>query len=271
MKRVVLIACLLAACCARGDWTIGVTDGNIDVADGVIRAISAGVSATGGTITYTNGYTIHTFTTNGTFTVNTSLTVDVLVVAGGGGGGGSVGHPYSGGGGAGGLIYTQGLAIVSSNYAVSVGLGGDTNTNGVNSTAFGITTLGGGAGGDWGTGLVAQNGGSGGGARLYSTAGSGVAGQGYAGGEDVGNEDPPHKGGGSGGGSSGVGGAGSLSAGGLGTTNSISGIAVVYSSGGSQPSGESVAPNNSGDGGGTRTGYVGKSGGSGVVVVRYLE
>ena len=39
MKRII-IACLLAACCARGDWTIGVTGGNIDVTDGVIQAWS---------------------------------------------------------------------------------------------------------------------------------------------------------------------------------------------------------------------------------------
>ena len=44
-------------------------------------------SATGGTITYSGGYTIHTFTTNGTFTPSASGNVEVLVVGGGGGGG----------------------------------------------------------------------------------------------------------------------------------------------------------------------------------------
>ena len=43
-------------------------------------------AATGGTITYSGGKTIHTFTTSGNFVVNTSLTVDYLVVGGGGGG-----------------------------------------------------------------------------------------------------------------------------------------------------------------------------------------
>jgi hypothetical protein len=43
-------------------------------------------SATGGAITQSGAYTIHTFTSSGTFTTNGSGNVDVLVVAGGGGG-----------------------------------------------------------------------------------------------------------------------------------------------------------------------------------------
>lgn len=49
---------------------------------------SSGASATGGDITVSGGYKIHTFTNSGTFTVSGgSLLCDVLVVAGGGGGG----------------------------------------------------------------------------------------------------------------------------------------------------------------------------------------
>ena len=47
------------------------------------------ITATGGTITYSGGMTIHTFTSSGTFTVLTApggATVEALVVAGGGGG-----------------------------------------------------------------------------------------------------------------------------------------------------------------------------------------
>ncbi|ACO69263.1 predicted protein [Micromonas commoda] len=57
--------------------------------------------ATGGNVTTFGEYTIHTFTSSGTFTVtDSSLTeVEVLVVGGGGGGGGT---PNTGGGGGGG-------------------------------------------------------------------------------------------------------------------------------------------------------------------------
>src|SRR6056300_605883 len=63
---------------------------------------NVGFSATGGTITTSGNYTIHTFTSSGTFQVTAgSKNIEVLVVAGGGGGGGD----NSGAGGAGGLIY----------------------------------------------------------------------------------------------------------------------------------------------------------------------
>ena len=45
-------------------------------------------SATGGTVTTSGSYTIHTFTAGGTFTVSgQSGTVDMMVLAGAGGGG----------------------------------------------------------------------------------------------------------------------------------------------------------------------------------------
>ncbi|MGD9613567.1 MAG: DUF2341 domain-containing protein, partial [Kiritimatiellia bacterium] len=61
------------------------------------------MTATGGDITYADGYRIHTFTNSGTFEVTAGGPVEVLVVAGGGGsncGGG-------GGGGGGGIIATS--------------------------------------------------------------------------------------------------------------------------------------------------------------------
>ncbi len=49
-----------------------------------------GVSATGGTLTTITGFKVHTFTTSGTFTVNSGAgTVEYLVIAGGAGGGGT--------------------------------------------------------------------------------------------------------------------------------------------------------------------------------------
>ena len=45
-------------------------------------------SAVGGTITFDGPFTVHTFTSGGTFTPNGSGNVDYLVVGGGGGKGG---------------------------------------------------------------------------------------------------------------------------------------------------------------------------------------
>ena len=92
---------------------------------------------------------------------------DVLVVAGGGGGGAS-----GGGGGAGGLVYKQSHTVSGgTTYTIVIGDGGTgasgqpTNTkgtNGENSTAFGMTAVGGGGGGA--TSRGGDAGGSGGGA-----------------------------------------------------------------------------------------------------------
>ena len=56
--------------------------------------------ATGGTVTETGGYRIHTFTMSATLTVTIAVTVDYLVIGGGGGGaaygGGGAGAVWSG-------------------------------------------------------------------------------------------------------------------------------------------------------------------------------
>ena len=57
------------------------------------------MAATGGTITNSGAYTIHTFTGSGTFTPSRAGSVDYLVVAGGAAGGSN----HGGGGGAGGF------------------------------------------------------------------------------------------------------------------------------------------------------------------------
>lgn len=120
--------------------------------------------ATGGDHTdIDGGYTYHTFKNNGTFTVTTvgSEDIEVLLVAGGGGGGG--GYQGCGGGGAGGLIQTF---IPSQTTSVVVGSGGASNFNGSDSTAFGLTAIGGGCGGaNDSTGIPEsrRHGGSGGG------------------------------------------------------------------------------------------------------------
>jgi len=131
------------------------------------------VTATGGTITTSGDYKIHTFTGDGAFAVscagNTagSNTVDYMVIAGGGGGSGD----GSGGGGAGGYRESPGAAsgytasplgaspavalavpTGSSPYAITVGGGGPApysarGASGSNSVFSSITSTGGGGAG----------------------------------------------------------------------------------------------------------------------------
>ena len=111
------------------------------------------VTASGGTITTSGDFKIHTFTGPGTFCVSCagnaagSNSVDYLVVAGGGGGGdggsGPVGVDGAGGGGAGGYRESSGAA--SGCYTASP-LGSGVSALAVTATAFPITVGGGGAG-----------------------------------------------------------------------------------------------------------------------------
>jgi len=156
-------------------------------------------SATGGTVTESGDYKIHTFTGDGCFVVNTlgngptysggPSTVSYLVIAGGGGGGG---HPASngGGGGAGGfregrdigpsytaspLVAPSGLTITQTTYPVTVGGGGVTGfnaTSGSNSIFSTITSTGGGAGGSGYPSVPSETGGSGGGGSGGQTCGA---------------------------------------------------------------------------------------------------
>ena len=120
------------------------------------------LQGTGGTITTSGSYRIHSFTTVGTstFTPSFSGPVEVLIVGGGGGGGPNLG----GGGGGGGVIYMPAVTVTSdTSYSIVVGNGGASGTNGQNSTAFGAIAAGGGTSGSWPSGSGTA-GGSGGGA-----------------------------------------------------------------------------------------------------------
>ena len=159
------------------------------------------IAATGGTITTSGDFKVHTFTGPGTFTVTCggnsagSNTVDYLVVAGGGGAssGPCGGARESGGGGAGGfrlsnslslpapttspLANPTGLPVSAQGYPITVGGGGAgaasgcsaKASDGVNSVFSTITSTGGGAGGVAfnpnvpGTRVNGNDGGSGGG------------------------------------------------------------------------------------------------------------
>jgi hypothetical protein len=144
------------------------------------------ITATGGTITTSGDFKIHTFTGPGTFCVSCagnaggSNTVDYLVVAGGGAGG----KNHGGGGGAGGFRESSGAA--SGCYTASP-LGSGVSALPVSATAFPITI---GAGGS-ATPLCGTNGGN----SIFSTITS--AGGGFGARESF-NGGP----GGSGGGSS---------------------------------------------------------------------
>jgi hypothetical protein len=140
------------------------------------------VTATGGTITTSGDFKIHTFNSSGTFTVSCagnssgSNSVDYLVIAGGGGSGGDQG---AGGGGAGGYREsfpnpaTGGLPVSAQGYPITIGAGGaaggtgvpEDGSSGANSIFSSITSAGGGGGGlgDSGGGGTGVSGGSGGG------------------------------------------------------------------------------------------------------------
>ena len=222
---------------------------------------------TGGTITTSGGYRIHTFTSTGNSTFDMSVlpdgqvtSVEYLVVAGGGGGGAGY---YTGAGGAGGMR-TGTLSTPATSYTITVGDGGvgggrdstgPSAANGLPSTFSSITSTGGGRGGGssaWG-GTPGQPGGSGGGGQGVPSgipAGSGTPGQGNNGGSGGASWC-----GGGGGGAGGAGGAGSPSggAGGSGSSSSISGTSSTYAAGGHgnrhQQSGYSPRPSGVGGAG----------------------
>ena len=245
--------------------------------------------ATGGTVSYAGGKTIHTFTSLSSFiVVDPSLTsVDCLVVAGGGGGAGNRG----GGGGAGGFRLGTSVPVAPGSYIVTVGSGGAGQNPASDSTAGGssvfstITSAGGGRGGGNisppGSNFAGGNGGSGGGAGS-SAAQSGGAGntppvsppQGNSGGST-----PPSVSSGGGGGGAGAVGTnanGSVVPGGAGASSSISGSPVTYSAGGAGGNGVdytggggsgTISTGNGGNGG---SGNVsGGNGGAGIVIISY--
>jgi hypothetical protein len=244
-------------------------------------------------------YWYHTFTSSGTFTPQTTLSCDVLVIAGGGGGGAN----WGGGGGAGGVLAFTSQSFAPGSYSATVGGGGAAGTGsgngtaGINSTLGALTIcVGGGYGA--GAGNVGGNGGSGGGGAAAGTTakagGTATSGQGFAGGTS--NPNPGAGGGGSGAvggdstaGACGTGGAGLntwstwLSATSLGVSGFIAGggggggvsnAGAGGSGGGGAGSITGTGTNGtvntgSGAGGGAISNGSGGSGGSGLIIVRY--
>jgi hypothetical protein len=279
------------------------------------------VTATGGTIAECGNFKIHTFTGPGTFCVSSissvaaENTVGYTVVAGGGGGASEFG-----GGGAGGFregrnvpidnytasplvanAPTNAVTITATGFPITVGGGGASNTNGVNSTFSTITSAGGGKGSN--ASCQSGNGGSGGGGTAEGSGNTGGTGntppttpsQGNNGGN--GHQcNGGDRGGGGGGGATAVGGNGGAGTsapaagpGGAGVSNSITGSSVARAGGGGGAGGSPQfgAPGGTGGGGngpggngtdntggggaarGRPSSGGGGTGGSGVVIIRY--
>ncbi len=282
------------------------------LASGIALAQVAGplpIVGTGGTITTSGSYRVHTFTGSGTFVPPVGVTsVEVLVVAGGGGGGSGSTLGHGGGGGAGGVIAQTVAVTPGASAAVTVGGGGTGGTagarggSGSNSVFVGNTTVtatggGGGGGGNSGVagGLAGGSGGGGGsetGANTAGAGGTGTVGEGNAGGagRSAANANETRRAGGGGGGAGGAGAAspsnGTAGAGGAGTTNATFSVTVGGGGGGSSTTSgaggtggggagvNSGTPNagtvNTGGGGGGNGNGTGGAGGSGIVILRYL-
>jgi hypothetical protein len=228
-----------------GTYTAGMIRYNpdldkIQVYNGTVWLTIGGVTATGGTITRSGGYTIHTFTSLGTFTVTSGGDMEYLVVAGGGAGGSDRG----GGGGAGGMLTGTLYGLENDSYTITVGSGAVdvdeySTSSGSNSSisSLVIATGGGGGGGEGGRGA---DGGSGGGSGYGNGGfGSGITGQGNRGGR--GYNGTGYRTAGGGGGAGGAGKDGSTNGtnlgvqrpdGGPGIASSISGSSVFYAGGG---------------------------------------
>ena len=224
--------------------------------------INASISGTGNTINTpidNNNYRYALFTSNGTFTTNSNISCDILVVGGGGGGGINMGS----GGGAGGVVYITNYSLNSGTYSISIGNGGLPMQSGADaSTANGgnsiikdsnnndiITALGGAIGSSQSStfnGIAPKSGGSGaGGTRNGTTGGSGIQktsgtisaisrnnGYGNAGGNGT-NTAPWPCGGGGGAGGIGGNGSGTIAGnGGIGIQINITGTNTYYAGGG---------------------------------------
>lgn len=145
--------------------------------------------------TFTQIVATPTTTTSTTTLAPQTLNIDYLIVAGGGGGGFA-----GGGGGAGGLLSGSLIVNEINSYPITIGLAGRgginnppnsiTSSNGGNSTAFSLTAIGGGAGGNYSSGINTSGslGGSGGGGGCRTGGaggGSGSVGQGNRGGRSI--------------------------------------------------------------------------------------
>lgn len=254
--------------------------------------------ATGGTITQEGDYTVHTFTSNGTFQVTSGVKeVDYLIIGGGGTGYGVVSGSggISGGGGAGDYVEKLARLMSAGSFSVVVAATKVGPSNGAlpgDSSSFnGDTAIGGGAG-------SSGSGASGGGAYgttpgVFVSGGASTGILGNAGGNHAGNG----YGAAGGGGAGGVGGNNSGATGGIGGSGLadlfwLAGQPVCVGGGGASESGSGGSgrgyggngASGGGGAGGNATGYGcggggsrnnggfggnGGNGGPGLVIIKY--
>jgi hypothetical protein len=275
-----VVAVPAAAYASTGTVTVKVTNG--DNGQSPSDTFSVLGLPTGGTVTTSGDYRIHTFTSSSSFVVPSGLTlsdVEYVVVAGGGAGGsGGDGWHAGGGGGAGGYRASvtgessgggasaeSKLTLTAGSYAVTVGAGGTvsqtTNAdggNGSNSVFAAVTSIGGGGGSAGQDYQTSASGGSGGGSGFGCTGGSGTSGQGYRGGNAPDNVSSSYRtaAGGGGAAAQGVDRAASDTFGtngGIGVSSSITGSATYRAGGGGGGfgGGSSVSSSSSSSSGGS--------------------
>jgi len=219
------------------------------------------IAATGGTVTTSGDYKIHTFPYNGGSSQTLSITnspadgsgfLEILMIGGGGGGGGRAGA----GGGAGGVVWRRAQNVTGNgNITITVGNGGSggpTDTYGANggntsmtsSIGVNLTAVGGGGAPGGNCNQDGRSQGSGAGGTYGGYGGTATAGQGMAGGDSGGGVNGgtcsdgsyPYKNGGGGGylefGQNGNVGDGGGRRGGDGAYFTISGTQTGYAGGG---------------------------------------
>ena len=231
------------------------------------------------------------FLTSGIFKPSVNMKIDIFYVGAGGGGGSTKLNSdtaYGGSGGGGGYTKTVKSLILNANteYQITIGTGGTTNTNGGSTSAFGESSNGGNGGNNGGKNTTGGAGGSGGGCSGTTT---GVNTSPGAGGSDGSNgENMGTKLGGTGQGtttrefeestgdlySGGGGGGYAYYRSGIGEQSGGSGGAGGGGNGGGNRSGPSSGTKNTGGGGGggsvagSSYNFTGASGGSGIVIIR---
>jgi len=183
-------------------------------------------------------------------TIDQAGLADILVIAGGGHSYANIAATYRTCGGAGGLIHSVNKYLAVGTHTVTVGAGGATNTDGARSVFLDLYAIGGARSNASGGPVSGFDGGSGSGASGTTPVGVGIPGQGNDGG---------YAGSGVAAGG-GAGGDGSGATAGPGLSNSITGAAVTYATGGAVATANTA---NTGNGGGGTA-----NGNSGVFIIR---
>ena len=251
-------------------------------------------NASGGTITYSGSYKIHTFTSSSTLSVinlgvSPSNSIEYLVVGGGGGAGSNRGgegyNAMGGGGGAGGTARTGSITLTDNSYTVTVGLGGigvgaDFNTNPGGTSSFATIIATGGESWAQGTSQAGKNADFNSGSaaiRFDSRILGGGAGASTNGGDALFAGTPITASGGNGGDGiqSSINGTASYYGGGGGAATStghpvnVQGTGGLGGGGNAGDSPQNGTANTGGGGGGSNGSNTAGNGGSGIVILKY--